>query len=286
MGIAGVALVRLKLASLCLEKLFHFPSIWTIQCIPRPPPASAMKKRLPTTALLIPALAASLWLAICPDSLAQQSRSRLANTEPGAIYVEDILPKPVNLTVTTAAPIFYQADMQRVLGAMNAGTVVQLVAMSDTGYRVRGRARHGDVAGWMRMEHLKAPDPKLPEKLKAFYERQKEVDALIAAKQVAIGMTVDEVKSSLGNPSRKSSKLTADGREETLEYSVYDRVPQITTGRDRLGNLVQTTIYVKVEVGRLSVAFKDNVVTEISETMGNPLGDGGVKLLPTPIILY
>ncbi|TLD72772.1 hypothetical protein FEM03_01475 [Phragmitibacter flavus] len=217
----------------------------------------------------------------------ERERSRLgSNTEPGAMYVEDILPKAVRLTVSAESPIYYQVDMQRVLGAMAPGTVVQLVAMSDTGYRVRGRARHGDVAGWMRMDHVKSADPKLPEKLKAFYERKKEVDALIAENQVAIGMTVEEVKASLGNPSRKSSKITANGREESLEYSIFERVPQITTGRDRLGNLVQTTIYVKVEVGRLSVAFKDNVVTEIAETMGNPLGEDGVKLLPTPIILY
>lgn len=226
-------------------------------------------------------------LTLPPPIQAQTERSRLgSSTEPGAMYVEDILPKAVKLTVNAEAPIYYQVDMQRVLGSMAPGTVVQLVALSDTGYRVRGRARHGDVAGWMRMEHLKSADPKLPEKLKAFYERKKEVDALIAANQVAIGMTVEEVKASLGNPTRKSSKITAAGREESLEYSIYERVPQITTGRDRFGNLVQSTIYVKVEVGRLSVAFKDNVVTEINETMGNPLGVGGVKLLPRPIMLY
>lgn len=218
---------------------------------------------------------------------AQTSRSSLgSNVEPGAMYVEDILPRPVRLTVVHEAPIYYQIDMQRVLGSMAPGTSVQLVAMSDTGYRIRGRARHGDVAGWMRRQDLKSADPKLPEKLKAFYERQKQVEALIADHQVAIGMTVDEVKASLGNPSRKSSKLTADGREEVLEYIMYERVPQITTARDRFGNLVQTTVYVKIETGRLSISFKDNVVTEINETVGNPLGTGGVKLLPIPITIY
>jgi len=40
--------------------------------------------------------------------------------------------------------------MDRALGTMAAGTPVALVAMSDTAYRVRGRAGHGDVAGWMK----------------------------------------------------------------------------------------------------------------------------------------
>jgi hypothetical protein len=45
--------------------------------------------------------------------------------------------------------IYYQGDMQRALGAMAPGTPVLLVAMTDTAYKVRGRARHGDVAGWI-----------------------------------------------------------------------------------------------------------------------------------------
>lgn len=209
-----------------------------------------------------------------------------AKTEPGAMYLEDILPKPLRLTVVREAPIYYQLRMQEVLGSMAPGTPVQVIAMSDTGYRVRGRARHGDVAGWMRMSDLQAADPKLAEKLKAFYTRQKQVDALIAANQIALGMTVAEVKASLGNPTRRSSKINAAGREESLEYSIFERVPQVTTGRDRFGNLVQSTIYVKVEVGRLSVAFKDEVATEINEVVGNPLGQSGAKLVPGPINVF
>lgn len=218
---------------------------------------------------------------------AQAPRSRLAErTDPGAIYVEDILPKAVRLTVMVESVIYYQSDMQRALGSMAPGTLVQLVAMSDTGYKVRGRARHGDVAGWMRMQDLKSPDPQLPEKLKAFYERQRKVDELIANKQVALGMTSSEVQQSLGRPTRKSSKISASGREEVLEYSLFEKVPQVTTGRDAIGNLVQTTIYVKIEVGRLTINFQNGAVSEINETMGNPLGTGGVKIVPVPITVF
>lgn len=246
----------------------------------------------PAQALALAAVTLSLALTLPPATASAQSsglgnRSRLAaNTEPGAMYIEDILPKPVRLTVAGESVIYYQLDLQRPLGAMAPGTPVQLVAMAEDLYKVRGRARHGDVAGWMKMSDLKSADPKLAEKLKAFFERQKAVDEVIANKQVALGMTVDEVKTSLGNPSRKSSKITAAGREEALEYSIFDRVPQITTGRDAEGNLVQRTIYVKVEVGRLTVSFKDNIVTEIQETMGNPLGPGGVRIIPGPITVF
>jgi hypothetical protein len=202
------------------------------------------------------------------------------------MYVEDILPRPVRLAVAADAVIYYQMDLQRALGAMAPGTAVQLVALGEDTYKVRGRARHGDVVGWMRMQDLRSSDPKLPDKLKAFFERQKAVDEVIANNQVALGMTLEEVKASLGNPTRKNAKISAAGREESLEYSIFERVPQITTAQDALGNLVQRTIYVKVEVGRLSVSFKDGIVEEIQESVGNPLGPGGVKIVPGPITLF
>ncbi len=232
-------------------------------------------------------LLTSMCLLLLGTAAQAQSRSRLAaKTEPGSLYVEDILPKPVRLSVAADSIIYYQLDMQRALGQMAPGTTVQLVAMTDTSYKVRGRARHGDVAGWMRREDLKSADPQLAEKLKAFYERQKQVEELIANHQVALGMTSSEVELSLGKPTRKSTRITAAGREDVLEYSLFDKVPQVTTGRDATGQLVQTTIYVKVEVGRLTVAFQNGSVSEINETMGNPLGAGGVKIVPGPITVY
>ncbi len=237
--------------------------------------------------MFVAAAAAAACLMFASALPGQQGRSRLGSqTEPGSLYIEDILPKPVRLSVAGDSVIYYQLDMQRPLGQMAPGTTVQLVAMTDTTYKVRGRARHGDVAGWMRKEDLKSPDPQLYDKLKAFYERQKKVDELIANRQVALGMTNSEVEQSLGKPSRKSTKITAAGREEVLEYSIFDKVPQITTGRDATGQLVQSTIYVKVEVGRLTISFQNGAVSEISETMGNPLGTGGVKIVPGPITVF
>jgi hypothetical protein len=236
---------------------------------------------------VLPAVASCLLLATTFVSGQSSTRSRLAErTEPGAIYLQDILPKPVRLAVLGESVIYYQGDLQRPLGSMAAGTPVLLVAMNDTSYKVRGRARHGDVSGWMRMADLQSADPQLAEKLKAFYERQKKVDDLIATKQVALGMTPPEVEMSLGRPTRRSSRTTASGREEVLEYSIFEKVPQVTTGRDALGNLVQSVIYVKVEVGRLTLSFQNGAVSEISETLGNPLGAGGVKMVPVPVNVF
>ncbi len=187
-------------------------------------------------------------LRIAPAQ-AQTTKSALdTNTEPGSVNLENLLPKPIRIIVATDSVIYYQGDFQRALGNMAANTTVQLIAMSDTALKVRGRARHGDVAGWMHINDLKSADPKLFEKLKAFVERRKVVDDLIQKHQIAIGMTAEEVKASLGTPTRKSSHITDGSREETLEYIVFQYVPQATTGRDQNGNLVQNVVYVKVEV--------------------------------------
>lgn len=220
-------------------------------------------------------------------ALAAQSVTAFAltSTEPGAIPLEDILAKPLHGAVAAESVIYYQSDLQRALGAMAPNTVVQIVAMKDATFKVRGRARHGDVAGWMRLQDLKFADPKTPEKLKAFAERHKIVEDLVQKHQVAIGMTAEEVKASLGNPVRKGAKINAEGKEETLEYIAYKNVPQTVTGRDRFGQLVQSVIYVKVETGRLTVSLKAGAVTEIEETQGNPLAGDAGKIVPVPVLL-
>lgn len=207
--------------------------------------------------------------------------------EPGTFSVEDVIPTAIQLQVAHEAPIYYQSSMDRVLGSMAPGTIVRLVAMSDKGdYRVRGRARHGDVAGWMRRADVISKDPNLAANLKKTWDRHEQVSALIAAKQVALGMTLDEVQQSLGKPDKKSSKVTVDGRSDTLEYVMYETVPQVTTRQDVFGNLFNETIFVKVPTGRLSVTLKDSVTTEIEEVEGNPLGAGGIRLVPGPILRW
>ena len=82
---------------------------------------------------VLPLVVSCLLLATVPCPAQSSTRSRLAErTEPGALYVEDILPKPVRLAVLAESVIYYQGDMQRALGAMAPGTPVLLVAMTET----------------------------------------------------------------------------------------------------------------------------------------------------------
>lgn len=236
-----------------------------------------------TTSLL---LALSVWTFSAFSADAQSAKrpsSRLA-VEPGTIHVEDILPKAIFMKVMQDSPIYVSSKLDRAIGSMAPGTIVKLVGMSDTAFRVRGKARHGDTSGWLPAAAVAHPDPNLVTNLKKLHERQTQVEELISAHQIALGMTGEEVAASMGKPTRKSSKLSASGKEEKLEYVIYERVPQYNNSVDAFGRVFQTVTYIKVETGSLAVNLKDNVVDLIEETKGNPLGTGGVKIIPGPMV--
>ena len=205
--------------------------------------------------------------------------------EEGAIYLEDLLPKPVRLAVIADAPIHYKIDLERYLGTLKKGQVVDLQAVGDGAYRVRGVAQQGQVAGWVDPKFLNPLKKDFLENLKQNAARRDEVNALIAKNEVAINMTPEEVMRSLGKPAKKSSHLDAKGREETWEFVKYERVPKETYGRDPAGNLVKSIIYVKVPVGKLAVSFADNLVASLEQTEGTLDRAAQVKIIPAPFVV-
>jgi hypothetical protein len=202
--------------------------------------------------------------------------------EAGAVYLEDLLVKPVKLATTAEAPIYYLSDLGRFLGVLKKGQLVELQAVSDGAYRVRGTAQQGQVAGWVEPRYLSPLKKEFLDALKQNAARRNEVNALIAKNEVAVNMTPEEVALSLGKPARKNSRLDANGREETWEFVRYERVPQDVTGYDRAGRLVSSVQYVKVPVGKLSVTFANNLVTSLEQSEGTLARDARVKIVPPP----
>jgi hypothetical protein len=189
--------------------------------------------------------------------------------EPGAIYLEDLLPKPVQVATIADAPIYYKIDLQRYLGTLKKGQIVELQAVSDTAYRVRGVARQGQVAGWVEAKYLSPLKNEFLASLKQNADRRDAVQALIAKKEVAINMTPDEVALALGKPTKTTSRLDAAGRADIWEYIRYELQPQETVGRNGFGNVVTTVTYVKVPVGKLAVTFANNLVSALEQSEGS-----------------
>lgn len=238
-----------------------------------------MKLRRPL-ALVAAAATAGILSSTCPDAGAQLSRER------GAIYFEDYLDEKVERLATKQVPIYSTAQARSSVGQLKKGGKVEVLAMTDKLVQIRGMALHGQVKGWVHPAALTELGDEFVKNIHALEERRKIVDELVANQEIALGMKIDEVVASLGKPQRKTSKLTKEGRSDVYEYITYDRVPQYQTGRNSFGQLVRQKVYVKVETGKLSVTFKDEIVESIEETEGEPLAGADVKIVPYPIEIY
>ncbi len=225
-----------------------------------------------------------LLVALALIALPCASQAGAVIREPGAIYLEDFSAHPIRIPVRQDSPIYYQSDLGRYLGTLAKGQVVELQAVSDNAYRVRGVAQQGQVAGWVLPAALAPLKQEFLANLRQNAARRDEVAALIARNEVAVNMTPDEVVAALGKPSHKSTRLDAASRQEVWEFVKFERVPQTTTGYDRFGRLVSSVVYVSVPSGKISVSFADNLVASVEESEGNLAKDAHVKLIPAPLV--
>lgn len=205
--------------------------------------------------------------------------------EAGAIYLDDFGVKAVRLAAVSDATVYSLLNQGRYLGVIGKGRPLELLAVSEKGLRVRGMAQQGQVSGWVDAATVTPLKPEFIESLRANAKRKAEVDALIAKNEVGLNMTYDEVSASLGKAQKKTSKLDAGGRKETWEFVRYTRVPQQTTGYDRSGRLVESTVWVKVPSGKLVVTFENNLVTGLEQTEGTTDVQAPVRVIPAPIIV-
>lgn len=228
--------------------------------------------------------------------------------EPGVVYLSDFQLTDARFPLTGPADCYFDADMKRYAGTLRFPQRVQLDAVSPSGmYRVRGNARQGGVAAWIEPQFLDGVPEDLVPKLRAADERRREVEALIARNEVAIGMTLDEVGLSLGKPQKRSSTTNREGSTQTFEYVRYKLIPQtvytpayaqtvlgITPDpRRRLETVVvrrgyglnASTVYVKVPVGTINVSFVNGIVESIGESEGTLVGaDASIVVPPVNLV--
>ena len=222
--------------------------------------------------------------ALANPAMAELPKSSL-NKEKGAIYIEDTIRQPVKLKVRDAGTVYADLQGQRPLGTLVPGQLATLVAFSDKACRVRAKATHGDVVGWVGQGFLEAREAGFFDKLKRIAERYEQVQEFIARKEVAIGMTPEEVVQALGKPDAQTARIGKEGASSVYEYITYERIPQTSYVRDRYNQLVPVTTYIKVETGHLNVSFENGLVSGIEATKGK-LNWGNTKIVVPPITIY
>ena len=231
----------------------------------------------------IPFLILALTLPV-PAEIKRPERKSLLDSEPGVVYLEHSLGKPLELNVVKEAPVFSDKEGKHRLGTLMANQTVKLEAITDKIYRVRGQGTHGGIAGWVAPWAFTSKDPQFTAHLKEFYDRQIQVDALIEARQVAVGMTLDEVSKSRGKPTKTTVRKTENGESGRWEYIDYEQVKHYINRVDPSTGAVyrQLSHIEQVEKGRTSVEFGDGVVTAVEESEDRQ--GGNVRIVVPPLV--
>ncbi len=210
-------------------------------------------------------------------------QSRL-DSDPEVVYLEQAVKKPVVLKVVKEAPVFSDKEGKHRLGFLRADQEVELEAMTEKTYRVRGQGTRHGIAGWVGPWAFSSPDPEFVENLKNLYARQVEVQALIAAKEVAIGMTMEEVGRSLGTPTKSSIRKTATGQTGRWEFIDYEEVKHYVTRVDPYTRQAfrQLSHVTQEEKGKTAVDFEDEVVSAIEHSENR--NGGRVRIIVPPLL--
>lgn len=232
-------------------------------------------------------IAALLFSCLALQAGAQVKRAErpsLLDSDPDVVYLERTLKDPIELQVIKEAPVFSDKNGSHRLGILKDAQKVKLEAITDKVYKVRGQGRNGGIAGWVAPWAFTSKDPQFVENLKKLYSRQIEVQNLIAARAVAVGMTIDEVALSLGKPTKTSMRRTSTGEAGSWEFIEFEEVKHYVTRIDPATGAVyrQLSHITQEEKSKTAVEFENGLVTAITESEDRK--GGNVRIIVPPLI--
>jgi hypothetical protein len=223
-------------------------------------------------------------LAMSVAGQVRSERRSLLEDEPGVVYLARTIKKPIELLVIKEAPVFSDREGRNRLGFLRADQKVRLEAMTDKVYRVRGEGLRNGIVGWVAPWAFASKDPEFVGNLKKLYERQIEVEAVIAEGGVAIGMTIDEVALSRGKPTKTNLRRTEKGQSGKWEYIDYEELKHYITRIDPVTGAAyrQFSHVTLVERGKTVIEFEDEVVTAVEESEDRQ--GGNVRIIVPPVV--
>jgi len=226
-----------------------------------------------------------LLIATLLPPISAAPRKSLLDTDPDVIYINEHLDRTIHLMVAKPAEVFSTKNGGRKLGTFPVNSKVELLAIAGgNAYRVKGKAKNNMVSGWVSPKLLASKDKNFIANLKQLYDRQMTVKELIASHDVAIGMTLDEIKKSLGEPTKTEVKQTRKGDSGQWDYIIAIEEKHYRTVVDsRTGQRYRQLSHVTTEEKeRTTVEFENNVITAVTRKKNN--GPGKVRIIPVPVI--
>lgn len=228
-------------------------------------------------------LLASLLAVPAFGQVRKQERKSLLESDPEVVYLDQEGIKTIELVVIKEAPVFSDKAGSQKLGVLVKDQKVKLEAMTERAYKVRGQGQSNGITGWVAPWAFASKDPQFVENLKKLYQRQQEVKALIAAKQVAIGMSMSEVQQVLGKPTKTQMRRTDKGESGSWEFIEYEEIKNYATVRNPVTGQFfrQLTSVTQEEKNKTRVEFEGGVVSAVEESESS--GGGQVKVIVPPI---
>lgn len=209
----------------------------------------------------------------------------LLNNDPEVVYF-NTPGQSLKLVTEKSTPVFStkKGNVSRKLGSLPAHTEVLLLGLTQTAYKIKGEAKHGTVTGWISPKNI-ADENGLRKKLQTFYAREMAVRALIKKKQVAIGMTMNEVQRSLGDPTKKESRVTKDGRSGKWEFiQAKEKKHYVTVQNPQTGQIFRRFSHTTLEeTENITIEFENDIVTAITNKQDHTKG-GNTRIILRPII--
>ena len=201
------------------------------------------------------------------------------------VYVEEFAPKGIRLKVEKPGWVYSTKQGGRKRGSLKVGIEVELVSFTEKAYFVRGKRDNGiGVSGWVSPASFSSKDPKFVEKLKQVHARQLLVRALIEKKEVAIGMTPEEVSKIHTRPTKTKVKRTAKGQTTIWEFIKYETVSHFNTVRDPYTGQIfrQLTHTTNEEKSKVVIEFENGFASSIEISKNN--GPGNPTTVGAPVI--
>lgn len=229
-----------------------------------------------TTRLILALILLPFWAA-----------AQTLNAEPDVVYVEEFSEKPIKLKVAKNGIVFATKKGGRKRGTLKIDTSVELVGFTENAYKIKGKRTNGEgVSGWVTPLALTAKDKDFIKKFKAIYDRQIIVRELIAKKEIALGMTEDEVSQVLGEPTKTKVRRTKEGVTTAWEFVKYKVENHYANYRDPAtgGVYRRLTHTTKEEVSNTKVEFDNGVVTAVEESEDN--GEARRRIVATPMVVF
>lgn len=205
--------------------------------------------------------------------------------EKDVVYVEEFSDDGIKLKVEKPGIVYATKKGGRNRGILKTGVDVELVSFTDRAYFVRGKREDNmGVSGWVTPAAFAAKDPKFVAKLKQVHTRQLLVRELIEKKEVALGMTPEEVAQIYPKPTKTKIRRNAKGQTQVWEMIEYDKIHHYAMVRDPVTGAFfrQLTHTTNEETSKVIVEFENGFVTAIEESENN--GPGKPTIVSAPII--